>query len=192
MVIAVIGLKKMQMVMSKFKKGDRVLVLDEDFGGVVAFAKAEKITIITDDEIEVAYHSSELIHDQRFKVERVVVKQEITVQKGKKRHVSRKKAKEIPAVEIDLHIHQLVKSERGMDAYDKLNTQMDTARYKLEWARKERIPKLVFIHGVGEGVLKKELEYLFDRYSDVTYYDADFQKYGRGATEVYIYQNPKK
>ncbi|WP_438962839.1 DNA mismatch repair protein MutS [Nonlabens sp.] len=178
--------------MSKFKKGDRVLVLDEDFGGVVAFAKAEKITIITDDEIEVAYHSSELIHDQRFKVERVVVKQEITVQKGKKRHVSRKKAKEIPAVEIDLHIHQLVKSERGMDAYDKLNTQMDTARYKLEWARKERIPKLVFIHGVGEGVLKKELEYLFDRYSDVTYYDADFQKYGRGATEVYIYQNPKK
>ena len=79
-----------------------------------------------------------------------------------------------------------------MDAYDKLNTQMDTARYKLDWAREERIPKLVFIHGVGEGVLKKELEYLFNRYDGITYYDADFQKYGRGATEVYMYQNPKK
>lgn len=177
--------------MSKFKIGDRVLVLDDEFGGVVAFAKAEQITIITDDDIEITYRESELILDQRFKVENVIVKEEAVVQRGKKRQVSRKKAREIPAVEIDLHIHQLVKSERGMDAYDKLNIQMDTARHKLEWARSERIPKLVFIHGIGEGVLKQELEYLFDRYSDVTYYDADFQKYGRGATEVYIYQNPK-
>ncbi|GAL74823.1 putative DNA mismatch repair protein [Nonlabens ulvanivorans] len=179
------------MKMSKFQVGDRVLVLDDEFGGVVASAKAEQITIITEDDIEIEYNESELILDQRFKVDRVVVKEEVQIQKGKKRQVSRKKSKEIPAVEVDLHIHQLVKSERGMDAYDKLNTQMDTARYKLEWARKERIPKLVFIHGIGEGVLKKELEFLFDRYSDITYYDADFQKYGRGATEVYIYQNPK-
>lgn len=178
--------------MSKFRVGDRVLVLDDDFGGVVASAKANQITILTNDEIEITYHERELILDKSFKVERVILKDESSVKKGKKRQVSRKKAKEIPAVEVDLHIHQLVKSERGMDAYDKLNTQMDTARYKLEWARKERIPKLVFIHGVGEGVLKKELEYLFDRYNDITYYDADFQKYGRGATEVYIYQNPKK
>lgn len=192
MVLVVIDRKKTERKMSEFKKGDRVLVLDDDFGGVVAFAKAEQISILTDDGIEITYHPSELIHDKRFKVERVEVKEETTIQKGKKRQVSRKKAKEIPAVEVDLHIHQLVKSERGMDAYDKLNTQMDTARYKLEWARKERIPKLVFIHGVGEGVLKKELEYLFQRYNDVTYYDADFQKYGRGATEVYIFQNPKK
>lgn len=178
--------------MSKFCKGDRVLILDDEFGGVVAFAKAEQITIITDDDIEITYHESELILDRSFKVDRVEVKSEVPVQKGKKRKISRKKAKEIPAVEIDLHIHHLVKSERGMDAYDKLNAQMDTARYKLEWALKERIPKLVFIHGVGAGVLKNELEFLFDRYSDIKYYDADFQKYGRGATEVYIYQNPKK
>ncbi|EAS20086.1 hypothetical protein BBFL7_02486 [Flavobacteria bacterium BBFL7] len=177
--------------MSKFQVGDRVLVLDDEFGGVVASAKAKQVTVITDDDIEIEYNESELILDQRFKVDRIVVKEEVPIQKGKKRQVSRKKAKEIPAVEVDLHIHQLVKSERGMDAYDKLNTQMDAARYKLEWARRERIPKLVFIHGVGEGVLKKELEFLFDRYNDITYYDADFQKYGRGATEVYIYQNPK-
>ena len=47
----------------------------------------------------------------------------------------------------------------------------------------------VFIHGVGEGVLKLELEYLFSRYDNVKFYDADYQKYGLGATEVYIYQN---
>jgi hypothetical protein len=47
----------------------------------------------------------------------------------------------------------------------------------------------VFIHGVGEGVLKLELEYLFGRYNNVKFYDADYKKYGLGATEVYIYQN---
>ncbi|MEX0273541.1 MAG: Smr/MutS family protein, partial [Flavobacteriaceae bacterium] len=48
----------------------------------------------------------------------------------------------------------------------------------------------VFIHGVGEGVLREELQYLFRRYDNVEYYDADYQQYGLGATEVYIFQNP--
>ncbi len=41
-------------------------------------------------------------------------------------------------------------------------------------------------HGI-EGVLKEELEFLFGRYDNLKYYDADYQKYGLGATEVYIY-----
>ena len=58
--------------------------------------------------------------------------------------------------------------------------------YKLN--QKEGIP-IVFIHGVGEGVLKEELGYLFRKYDNVKFYDADYQKYGLGATEVYIFQN---
>jgi dsDNA-specific endonuclease/ATPase MutS2 len=176
--------------MSQFKIGDRVLVLDDEFGGLVAFAKAEQITILTDDGIEITYHQRELILDRSFKVSHVVRKEEPAPKKSKTRLVSRKKAAFIPAVEVDLHIHQLVKSERGMDAYDKLNLQIDTARHKIEWAIQSRIPKLVFIHGVGQGVLKEELNYLFQRYGQIKFYDADYQKYGRGATEIYIHQNP--
>lgn len=175
--------------MSGFKKGDRVLVLDDDFGGVVAFAKAEQITILTDDGIEITYHKSQLIIDQSFPVSKVIVKEEPAAKKSKKRIVSRKKAAFIPAVEIDLHLHQLVKSERGMDAYDKLNLQIETARHKIEWAIENRIPKLVFIHGIGQGVLKEELQFLFQRYAQIEYYDANYQKYGRGATEIRIRQN---
>jgi dsDNA-specific endonuclease/ATPase MutS2 len=166
--------------MSQFKIGDRVLVLDDEFGGVVAFAKAEQITILTDEGIEITYHQRELILDRSFKVTNVVRKEEPVPKKSKTRLVSRKKAAFIPAVEVDLHIHQLVKSERGMDAYDKLNLQIDTARHKIEWAIQSRIPKLVFIHGVGQGVLKEELNYLFQRYGQIKFYDADYQKYGRG------------
>ncbi|MFT4741320.1 MAG: dsDNA-specific endonuclease/ATPase MutS2 [Marivirga sp.] len=176
--------------MSGFNVGERVLVLDDEFGGVVAFAKAEQITILTDEGIEITYHQRELILDRSFKVTNVVRKEEPAPKKSKTRFVSRKKAAFIPAVEVDLHIHQLVKSERGMDAYDKLNLQIDTARHKIEWAIQSRIPKLVFIHGVGQGVLKEELNYLFQRYGQIKFYDADYQKYGRGATEIYIHQNP--
>jgi dsDNA-specific endonuclease/ATPase MutS2 len=167
--------------MSEFKKGSRVLVLDDEFGGVVAFAKAEQITILTDEGIEITYHQKELILDRSFKVSHVVRKEEPALKRSKTRQISRKRSAFIPAVEIDLHLHQLVKSERGMDAYDKLNLQIDTARH--------RVPKLVFIHGVGQGVLKEELNYLFRRYDQIKFYDADYQKYGKGATEIYILQN---
>ena len=77
-----------------------------------------------------------------------------------------------------------------MDSYDKLTMQVDTAKYKLEFAIRNRIPRIVFIHGVGEGVLKEELNYLFNRYN-VSVSEASYQKYGMGATEVYILQNSK-
>ena len=38
---------------------------------------------------------------------------------------------------------------------------------------------------------KMELETLFSRYDNVKFYEADYKKYGFGATEVYIMQNPK-
>lgn len=92
-------------------------------------------------------------------------------------------------MEVDLHINQLVKSAKGMTNHEMLNLQMETAKRQLEFAMRKRIQKIVFIHGVGEGILKEELNFLFGRYENVKYYDADYQKYGLGATEVYIYLN---
>lgn len=176
---------------SKFKIGDQVLVIDDDMSGVVAFAKANQITITTTDDIDLTFHEDELILDKRFKVSGVIPKAEPSPKKPKRRIQSRKKAAFIPAVEVDLHIHHLTDNQRGMDNYDMLNLQIDTARNKIEWARRSNIPRLIFIHGVGEGVLRQELEFLFDRYDFLKYYDADYQKYGKGATEVYLFQNPK-
>ena len=59
----------------------------------------------------------------------------------------------------------------------------------MDFAIRKRIQKLVFIHGVGEGVLKSELDFLLGRYDNLKFYDADYQKYGVGATEVYFFQN---
>ena len=88
-----------------------------------------------------------------------------------------------------LRIHQLTDSTKGMTNFDMMNLQLDTARRQLEFAIRKRIPKMVFIHGVGEGVLRQELETLLGRYNNIQFYDADYKTYGIGATEVRIFQN---
>ncbi len=115
----------------------------------------------------------------------------VSQKENKKKKSVKTKAKERfqPTLEVDLHIHQLVKSYKRMTKHEILTYQLDTAKRQLEFAMRKRIQKVVFIHGVGEGVLKLELEYLFKHYDNMKFYDANYQKYGLGATEVYIYQN---
>ena len=78
-----------------------------------------------------------------------------------------------------------------MSNYDILTLQTDTAKRHIDFAIRNRIPKIVFIHGVGEGVLKSELDFLFGRYENIDFKDGNYQKYGQGATEVFIKQSTK-
>jgi len=183
-----------------FKVGDFVLVLDENLSGCVQKIVGHTITIETTDGFLLDFDAVELVKDASkgdFKTDVFSHKSIHSVLDEKEQPTRRKsvkvKAKDRfePTMEVDLHINQLVKSPRGMSNHDMLTTQLDTARQKLDWAITKRIQKIVFIHGVGEGVLKMELEYLFGRYNNVKYYDANYQKYGLGATEVYVFQNVK-
>lgn len=116
------------------------------------------------------------------------VKREKETPKRKRSVGLKPKERQAPKMEVDLHIHQLVRNHANMAKHDILNLQLDTAKRQLDFAIAKKIQKVVFIHGVGEGVLREELHYLFRRYEHVDYYDADYQKYGIGATEVYIRQ----
>ncbi|MGB5417258.1 Smr/MutS family protein [Algibacter sp.] len=181
-----------------FNLGDFVLVLDEDLSGVVSNIKGNTISIETEDGFLLEFQANELVIKDRkdsmksqifsnANIETVVSEKEAPKRKNQPK--VRVKDRYEPTMEVDLHIHQLVKSSRSMSNHEMLTIQLDTAKHKLEFAIKKRMQKIVFIHGVGEGVLKMELEYLFGRYDNVKYYDANYQKYGLGATEVYIYQN---
>lgn len=178
------------------KKGDTVSVLDEDVTGVIEKIKGSEVWVSVDG-FSLQYPKSDLVVEKSFSHEifrgqdlRKVLKEKEVAKALKVK--SRKKKKEEPIIEVDLHLQQLVSSTKGLSKHDMLNLQLITARRRLEHAIVNRIPRLVFIHGVGEGVLRMELEYLFGRYSEVAFYDADYRKYGAGATEVYIYQNPNK
>ncbi|MEM8929278.1 MAG: Smr/MutS family protein [Bacteroidota bacterium] len=179
--------------MGAFKIGDRVEVLDEAIQGKVIKIDGTTVTLETEDGFPMQFSSSQLIilgmAITISNYEAYQVKKEKEIPKRKNRQVPKVKERNMPKMEVDLHIHQLTKSTKGMTNFDMLNLQLDTAKRQLEFAIGKRIQRVVFIHGVGEGVLKEELKYLFKKYP-VDFYDAEYQKYGLGATEVYIYQNP--
>jgi dsDNA-specific endonuclease/ATPase MutS2 len=179
--------------MTVFKIGDSVETIDDTIKGIVIEVNGKEISIESEDGFPMVYTSSELVKvTAAFNVsnyEVAQIKSEKEQPKRKHTKVLKPKERTTPKMEVDLHVHQLTNSERGMTSHDKLNLQLETAKRQLDFAIRKRIQKVVFIHGVGEGVLKEELKYLFGRYENVKYYDADYQKYGLGATEIYIYQN---
>lgn len=186
-------------MMTMFKVGDTVSVLDDDINGVVISIKNREISIETTDGFTMTFFVNELIkiHDTSilnknigsFNSNKILIEKE---EPKPRSFVKNKKSKhEIPVPEFDLHIEKLVPNFRGMSNYDILTLQTETAKRHLDFAIRNRIPKMVFIHGVGEGVLKAELDFLFGRYEQVFFQDANYQKYGQGATEVFIKQNVK-
>jgi len=59
----------------------------------------------------------------------------------------------------------------------------------LDTARTRRLRKLIVIHGVGEGVLRENVITLLSALEDVSFYDASYAQYGRGATEVLFHKH---
>lgn len=99
--------------------------------------------------------------------------------------VSSKPKQEI--VEIDLHINQLLDNTTGMSNGDMLQYQMDKFNEVMTQYAKCKGQKIVFIHGKGDGVLRKEiLKELKYKYATCYVQDASFLEYGYGATMVTI------
>ncbi len=91
-------------------------------------------------------------------------------------------------IEIDLHIHELLDNTNGMTNGEMLEYQLGVFRKTMDENRSRRGQKIVFIHGKGEGVLRRAIETeLKSKYKGVcTFQDASFREYGFGATMVTI------
>ncbi len=112
--------------------------------------------------------------------------QQITLTKEPKKNVSAVLPKS-DLVEIDLHIHNLIDDTRGLTNADMLKLQMDTFRKEMDSAIATGVKKIVFIHGVGDGVLKNEIRRELGRkYAKFPFQDASFREYGFGATMAYL------
>jgi hypothetical protein len=127
-------------------------------------------------------------HPLKAELEKLTDKnfRQITLTKEPKKQV-RAQTPPSDLVEIDLHVHQLIDDTRGLTNADMLKLQMDTFRKELDGAIGSGVKKIVFIHGVGDGVLKNELRRELGRkYSKYPYQDASFREYGFGATMVIL------
>ncbi len=178
------------------KKGDTVETIDDAIKGVVIRVENDTVTILSEDDFEMQFEINELVVMNAKIPDAALLPEDpgaILIEKESSKPLKsiriKPKQRTQPAMEVDLHIHKLINSSKGMANHDMLNIQLDTAKRQLDFAIRKRIQRVVFIHGIGDGVLRAELEYLFRRYENMKYYDADFKKYGRGATEVYIFQS---
>ena len=91
-------------------------------------------------------------------------------------------------IEVDLHINQLVDSTAGMNNADMLRHQLHIFRQTMDSYKHAKGQKIVFIHGKGEGVLRKAIiDELKLHYPKCDYQDASFQQYGFGATMVTVH-----
>ncbi|MDE6772466.1 MAG: DUF2027 domain-containing protein [Muribaculaceae bacterium] len=96
--------------------------------------------------------------------------------------------KVLPLIEVDLHIGELTDTLAGMEPKDMLEMQLDTVRRYMRDNSARLGQKLVFIHGKGEGVLRKAvLALLKKEFPKADLQDASFREYGFGATLVTIH-----
>lgn len=97
-----------------------------------------------------------------------------------------KKAK-APIIEVNLHIEELMDTTAGLEAKDMLDYQLTKFNEVMQENINNKEQKIVFIHGKGNGVLKKAiLDELKSKYKTVYYQDASFREYGFGATMITI------
>lgn len=185
----------------KYKIGDRVKFLNEVGGGTVK-AIGENYIVVEDEhgfEWEMAENdlvtyqphleskydvdiSSDLdfIMDlpQSFKEAKEDEILQFVTAHGKKTYL-----------EIDLHINELVDRTSHLSNHQMVTIQLDHFKRLLRLAKKEKYQKIVVIHGVGEGVLRAEIRQILSKIENCSYHDADFERYGNGATEVRLWYN---
>lgn len=179
-----------------FKVGERVSFLHESGGGEVVRKVSDHEYVVLDETgFERPFSFNELvkIHGNQEDVYNELV---TFIPDDEEEHRANRKVYTVDRRkdfwEIDLHTHALLPTEQGMNHTEMLNIQMSEFRAFYRQAREKFIKKLVVIYGVGEGVLKNEVRDFLSTQEGVSFFDADYRNYGKGATEINIIYNFKQ
>ena len=92
-----------------------------------------------------------------------------------------------PAKSIDLHIEQLHPNPDKLSNSEKMRIQLETFENKLNQAIASGMDEITFIHGLGNGVLRKEIHKRLSQIRNIKYFqDTQKDQWGYGATLVRI------
>lgn len=92
-----------------------------------------------------------------------------------------------PPASIDLHIDKLTKDHDLMSNGEMLQLQMKTFETNLNDAIASGMDEIVFIHGIGNGVLRKNIHKYLSQLQGIKYFkDSQKTNFGYGATTVKI------
>jgi hypothetical protein len=92
-----------------------------------------------------------------------------------------------PAPSIDLHIEHLHPSPDTLSNSEKMRIQLEVFEKNLNQALASGMDEITFIHGIGNGVLRKEIHKRLSHLGNIKYFqDTQKDQWGYGATLVRI------
>lgn len=195
----------------KVNIGDKVRFLNEVGGGIVRKIKDKLVYVEDENGFEIPSLASELVVIKEYDINKHIKEEkkqiredvenkdidELIVEKEhsnillNKTQVFKSGKKDDPPKEIDLHINKILDDFIGLSNAEIIEIQLNCFRTYLNKAIKDKERKIVFIHGIGNGTLKKSLRQELETFhkKKCYYQDASFKEYGFGATLVIIRQN---
>lgn len=93
-------------------------------------------------------------------------------------------ANSLTPLEVDLHIQKLTDNYAGLSNGEMLFMQISHFESYMDLGMRGQYKSIIFIHGIGNGVLKKEIKNRLSSYRSIRVSDGDPRKYGFGATQV--------
>ncbi len=196
----------------ELKEGERVKFLnDEGEGTVVAFPRAGWVLVRDKDGFTYEHAMDELVgvgnwNKEFEKYERTQPDIIDIVERNLDKNVQRKATEQFnllyknkdatnvkrkgETMEVDLHIHELLDKHNHMSNGEIIQVQLQHFERTLRLAEGKKISRVIYIHGIGQGVLRAEIrKMLHDYYPHCTFMDGPYNEYGYGATEVRISQS---
>ena len=123
----------------KFKINDKVSVIDDTIQGKIIAINKETVQIEDENGFIFTYNEQELVlANDLYTNIKVANKDKKTVKKAK--HTIT--VKKLTILKVDLHIHQITKSNKYLSNADMLKRQLNHAELKLKHAISKRIPKV--------------------------------------------------
>jgi hypothetical protein len=195
---------------NSFKKGMAVTAIDDDFKGIIVSELDNNYFEVEDETgFGFTYHATQIILDANFLQENITREVKLESAKPKKQPKKQKHAidsiqenrktwkefilKKEVYVEIDLHIHNLIASYGHLSSGQMKDMQINAFKRCLDYVLENRIKNFIVIHGQGQGVLKEEIWMIIkEEFGYMSIFEANYQKYGLGASQIEIHYNRRR
>ena len=166
----------------KFKVGDIIVFKHEKQCGTILKIVNGKLLVKNSDGFEEIVSSNDIIlYDENTdKVTAYGIDFDIKDNQIKKRK-TKKNQRFSKVLKIDLHIELIIDYYKELENHEIVNIQLKKCENAIRKAMNTRIEKIIIVHGIGVGTLKKEVHQLLDEYNFRYYTSQD-----GGSTEVML------
>lgn len=161
-----------------YKIGDKIRLLDEPEKGVIISINGQRATI----ELENGF-TEEILTSKLIKVKEVDYALDVLEDKHQETHIE---IRPELTQEIDLHIENLFVEWKKIPKDDILHRQINAFKEELYLAHKNKLDKLIVIHGKGKGILKQAVIEILNTQQKISYQNMTLGKYKDAAIEIYF------